>query len=152
MHELPAFLISSFNLKWALTNVLWGKKRNGCHSVLNLDNHLDEEGQRTSDNEAHTRCVRYSAVSWKAKLLLSTSDRGTFSVQVFVSIVTTSDYHFFPYLMKRLVRNNDEIKSAADSCIKNKSPKFFSDGSRKLVIRWKNCIRFKGDLVEKWVL
>ena len=64
-----------------------------------------------------------------------------------------SDFHFFPHL-KRNHKGihftlDDEMKQAAKSWIKQRTPEFFIDGMRKLVLRWEKCIERQGDYVEK---
>jgi hypothetical protein len=38
---------------------------------------------------------------------------------------------------------------AVTSWIKQRTPEFFIDGMRKLVLRWEKCIERQGDYVEK---
>ena len=64
-----------------------------------------------------------------------------------------SDFHFFPHLKKDLKGTrftlDDEVKQAVTSWIKQRTPEFFIDGMRKLVLRWEKCIERQGDYVEK---
>jgi hypothetical protein len=64
-----------------------------------------------------------------------------------------SDFHFFPHL-KRDVKgahftSDDKVKQAVTSWIKQRTPKFFIDSIRKLVLRWEKCIERQGDYVKK---
>jgi len=62
-----------------------------------------------------------------------------------------SDFHFFPYLKRDLkgthFTSDDEVKQAV-TWIKQRTPEFFIDGMRKLVLHWEKCIG-QGDYVEK---
>ena len=64
-----------------------------------------------------------------------------------------SDFHFFPHLKRDLkgthFTSDDEVKQAVTSWIKQRTPEFFIDGMRKLVLRWEKCIERQGDYVEK---
>ena len=64
-----------------------------------------------------------------------------------------SDFHFFPHLKRDLkgthFTSDDEVKQAVTSWIKQRTPEFFTDGMRKLVLRWEKCIEWQGDYVEK---
>ena len=64
-----------------------------------------------------------------------------------------SDFHFFPHLKRDLKRthftSDDEVKQAVMLWIKQRTPEFFIDGMRKLVLRWEKCIERQGDYVEK---
>jgi transposase len=64
-----------------------------------------------------------------------------------------SDFHFFPHLKRDLkgthFTSDDEVKQAVTSCIKQRTPEFFIDGMRKLVLRWGKCIERQGDYDEK---
>ena len=63
-----------------------------------------------------------------------------------------SDFHFFPHLKRDLKGTHltsDEVKQAVTSWIKQRTPEFFIDGMRKLVLRWEKCIEREGDYVEK---
>ena len=64
-----------------------------------------------------------------------------------------SDFHFFPLLKRGLkgthLTSDDEVKQAVTSWIKPRTPEFFVDGMRKLVLRWEKCIERQGDYVEK---
>jgi histone-lysine N-methyltransferase SETMAR len=64
-----------------------------------------------------------------------------------------SDFHFFPHLKRDLKGTNftsdDEVKQAVTSWIKERTPEFFIDGMRKLVLGWKKCIERQRDYVEK---
>jgi len=64
-----------------------------------------------------------------------------------------SDFHFLPHLKKDLkgthFTSDDEVKQAVLSWIKQRTPEFFIDGMRKLVLRWEKCIERQGDYVEK---
>ena len=59
-----------------------------------------------------------------------------------------SDFHFFPHLKRDLkgthFTSNDEVKQAVTSWIKQRTPEFFIDGMRKLVLRWEKCIERQG--------
>jgi hypothetical protein len=63
-----------------------------------------------------------------------------------------SDFHFFPHLKRDLkgthFTSDDEVKQAATSWIKQRTPEFFIDGIRQLVLRSEKCIE-QGDCVEK---
>ena len=63
------------------------------------------------------------------------------------------DFHFFPPLKRDLkgthFTSDDEVKQALTSWIKQRTPEFFIDGMRKLVLSWKTCIERQGDYVEK---
>ena len=56
-----------------------------------------------------------------------------------------SDFHFFPHLKWDLKRthftSDDEVKQAVKSWIKQRTPEFFIDSMRKLVLRWEKCIK-----------
>jgi len=43
------------------------------------------------------------------------------------------------------------VKQAVTSWIKQRTPEFFIDGMRKLVLGWEKCIERQGDYVEKEV-
>ena len=45
--------------------------------------------------------------------------------------------------------HDDEVKQAVTSWIKQRTPEFFIDGMRKLVLLWEKCIERQGDYVEK---
>jgi len=45
--------------------------------------------------------------------------------------------------------SDDEVKQAVTSWIKQRTLEFFTDGMRKLVLRWEKCIERQGDYVEK---
>ena len=64
-----------------------------------------------------------------------------------------SDFHFFPHLKRDLkgthFTSDDEVKQAVTSWIKQRTPEFFIDGIRKLVLSWEKCIERQGDYVEK---
>ena len=51
-----------------------------------------------------------------------------------------SDFHFFPHLERDLkgthFTSDDEVKQAVTSWIKQRTPEFFIDGMRKLVLSW----------------
>jgi len=55
-----------------------------------------------------------------------------------------SVFHFFPHLKRDLkgthFTSDDEVKQAVTSWIKQRTPEFFIDGMRKLVLRWEKCI------------
>ena len=65
----------------------------------------------------------------------------------------SSDFHFFPHLKRDLkgthFTSDDEVKQAVTSCIKHRTPEFFIDGMRKLVLSLEKCIERQGDYVEK---
>jgi transposase len=64
-----------------------------------------------------------------------------------------SDFHFFPHLKRDLkgthFTSDDEVKQAVMSWIKQRTPEFFTDDRRKLVLHWKKCIERQGDYVKK---
>ena len=64
-----------------------------------------------------------------------------------------SDFHFFPHLKRELkgthFTSDDEVKQAVTSWIKERTPEFFIDGMRKLVLGWEKYIERQGDYVEK---
>jgi transposase len=64
-----------------------------------------------------------------------------------------SDFHFFPHLKRDLkgthFTSDDEVKHAVTSWIKQRTPEFFIDDMRKLVLHWEKCIERQGDYVEK---
>ena len=64
-----------------------------------------------------------------------------------------SDFNFFPHLKKDLkgtdFNSNDEVKQVVTSWIKQRTPEFFIDGMRKLVLGWEKCIERQDDYVEK---
>jgi hypothetical protein len=64
-----------------------------------------------------------------------------------------SDFHFFPHLKRNLkgthFTSDDEVKQAVTSWIKQRAPEFFTDGMRKLVLRWEKCIERHCDYIEK---
>jgi transposase len=51
-----------------------------------------------------------------------------------------SDFHFFPHLKRDLkgthITSDDEVKQSVMSWIEQRTPEFFIDGMRKLVLRW----------------
>jgi transposase len=55
-----------------------------------------------------------------------------------------SDFHFFPHLKRDLkgahFTSDDEVKQAVTSWIKQRTPEFFIDGMRTLVLRLEKCI------------
>ena len=55
-----------------------------------------------------------------------------------------SDFHFFPHLKRDFkgthFTSDDEVKQTVTSWIKQRTPEFFIDGMRKLVLRWEKCI------------
>jgi hypothetical protein len=63
-----------------------------------------------------------------------------------------SNFHFFPHLKKdpkgTHFTSDDEMKQAVTS-IKLRTPEFFIDGMRKLVLRWEKCIEQQGNYVKK---
>ena len=63
------------------------------------------------------------------------------------------DFHFFPHLKRDLKEthftSDDEGKQAVTSWIKQRTPEFFIDGMRKLVLGWEKSIERQGDYVEK---
>jgi hypothetical protein len=67
----------------------------------------------------------------------------------------SSHFHFFPHLKRDLKRTHftsyDEVKQAVTSWIKQRTPEFFTDGMRKLVLRWGKCIERQGAYVEKYI-
>jgi len=64
-----------------------------------------------------------------------------------------SDFHFFPHIKRDLkgthFTSDDEVKHAVTSWIKQRTPEFFIDSMRKLVLRWEKCTERQGDYVEK---
>ena len=64
-----------------------------------------------------------------------------------------SNFRFFPHLKRHFkgthFTSDDEVKQAVTSWIKQRTPEFFIDGMRKLVLRWEKCIEQQGDYVEK---
>ena len=64
-----------------------------------------------------------------------------------------SDFHSFPHLKRDLkgthFTSDDKVKQVAASWIKQRTPEFFIDSTRKLVLRWEKCIERQGDYVEK---
>jgi histone-lysine N-methyltransferase SETMAR len=54
-----------------------------------------------------------------------------------------SDFHFFPHLKRDLkgtyFTSDGEVKQAVTSWIRQRTPEFFTDGMRKLVLRWEKC-------------
>jgi transposase len=64
-----------------------------------------------------------------------------------------NDFHFFPHLKRdlkgTLFTSDDEVKQAVTSLIKQRTPEFFIDCMRKLVLGWEKCIERQGDYVEK---
>jgi len=64
-----------------------------------------------------------------------------------------SDFHFIPHLKTDLKGTHftcdDEVKQALTSWIKQRTPEFFTDGMRKLVLRWEKCNEQQGDYVKK---
>jgi len=67
--------------------------------------------------------------------------------------LASSNFHFFPHLKRDLkgthYTSDDEVKQAVTSWIKQRTPEFFIDGMRKLVLRWEKCIERQGEYVEK---
>ena len=67
--------------------------------------------------------------------------------------LTPSDFHFFPHLKRDLkgtdFTSDDEVKQAVTSWNKQRTPEFFIDGMRKLVLSWEKFIERQGDYVEK---
>jgi len=54
-----------------------------------------------------------------------------------------SDFHFFPHLNRDLKGTHftlDYDVKQAVTWIKQRTPEFFIDGMRKLVLRWEKCI------------
>jgi hypothetical protein len=60
-----------------------------------------------------------------------------------------SDFHFFPHLKGTHFTSDYEVKQAVMLWIKQRTPEFFTDGMRKLVLRWEKCIERQGDYVKK---
>jgi histone-lysine N-methyltransferase SETMAR len=64
-----------------------------------------------------------------------------------------SDFHFFPFLKRDLkgthFTSHDEVKQAVTSWIEQRTPQFFIDGMRKLVLQWGECNERQGDYVKK---
>jgi hypothetical protein len=63
-------------------------------------------------------------------------------------MVEASD-HGYVLHTRRTFTSDDEVKQAVTSWIKQRTPEFFGDGMRKLVLRWEKCIERQGDYVEK---
>jgi len=61
-----------------------------------------------------------------------------------------SDFHFFPHLKRDLkgthFTSDDEVKQAVTSWIKQRTPGFFIDAMRKLVLRWENVLNDKATM------
>jgi len=55
-----------------------------------------------------------------------------------------SDFHFFPHLKGTHFTSDDEVKQAV-MWIKQRTPEFFIDGMRILVLRWEKCTEQQGD-------
>jgi hypothetical protein len=55
-----------------------------------------------------------------------------------------SDFHFFPHLKRDFkgthFTSDDEVKQAVTSWIKQRTPEFFIDGMRKLVLGWETLL------------
>ena len=66
-----------------------------------------------------------------------------------------SVFHFFPHLKRDFkgthFTSDDAVKQVATSWIKQRTSQFFTDGMRKLVLRWEKCIERQGDYVKKKV-
>jgi len=64
-----------------------------------------------------------------------------------------SDYHLFGPLKDHLggmkIDTNDDFKNAVQNWLHSRPETFFSAGIRALPTRWKKCIEFKGDYVQK---
>ena len=60
-----------------------------------------------------------------------------------------SNFHFFPHLKRTHFTSDEEVKQTVTSWIKQKTPEFFIDGMRKLVLGWEKCIERQGDYVKK---
>ena len=64
-----------------------------------------------------------------------------------------SDFHFFPHLKSDLkgthFTSDGEVRQAVTSWIKQRTPEFFINAMRKLVLRWEKCIERQGDYVKK---
>jgi hypothetical protein len=63
-----------------------------------------------------------------------------------------SDFHFFPHLKRDLKLTHfttDEVKQAVTLWTRQRTPQFFIDGMRKLVLCWEKCIEQQGNYVEK---
>jgi transposase len=58
-----------------------------------------------------------------------------------------SDFHFFPHLKKNFkvadFTSDDEVKQYVTTWIKQRTPEFFIDGMRKLVLCWKILLNYK---------
>jgi histone-lysine N-methyltransferase SETMAR len=67
--------------------------------------------------------------------------------------LTPSDFHSLPHLKRDVKRfhftSDDEVKQAVTSCIKQRTPEFFIDGMRKVVLGWEVCIERQGDYRER---
>jgi len=66
------------------------------------------------------------------------------------SDLAPNDFHLFPHLKRDLKGTHftldDEVKQAVASWIKQRTPEFFTDGMRKLVLRWKNVLNDKATM------
>jgi histone-lysine N-methyltransferase SETMAR len=64
-----------------------------------------------------------------------------------------SVFHFFPHLKRDLKGTHntldDGVKQVVTSWIKQRTPEFFIDGMRKLVLHWEKCIERQGGYVQK---
>jgi transposase len=83
---------------------------------------------------------------------LETVKSGVLSHPPYSPDLAPSDFHFFPHLKRDLTGTHltsDEVKQALTSWIKQRTPDFFIDGMRKVVLRWEICIERQGDYVEK---
>ena len=96
------------------------------------------------DARPHTACTTIDA--------LETLKFEVLSHPPYSPDLAPSDFHFCPHLKRDLKRthftSDDEVKQAVTS-IKRRTPEFFIDGMRKLVLRWGKCIEQQGDYVEK---
>ena len=58
-----------------------------------------------------------------------------------------SDFHFFPHLKKNFkvadFTSDDEVKQYVTTWIKQRTPEFFIDGMRKLVLCWNILLNYK---------
>jgi transposase len=67
--------------------------------------------------------------------------------------LVSGNFHLLPHLKRDLkgthFTSDDEVKQAVKSWIKQRTPEFFIDGMRKLVLHWEKRIERQGDYVEK---
>ena len=65
-----------------------------------------------------------------------------------------SDFFLFPklkdYLKGNRYETDEDVKNAVLSWCRDKTADFFADGIQQVVRRWRLCIEWDGDYVEKW--